>query len=1031
MNPKAASITWCLLCAVLLIGACTSVPAAGQGSQASPAAAATTPVMAPTVAAEAQAAPMPAAGAQPSQPVRADKKPKPTPAAGAQPSQPAKADKKPKPTPAAGEATAAPFVVPNILGRPTDRSVTVNVVPARDLEVYFEYGAAPGVYTGRTPPETHSGGQPFEVTLDGLPPNAHTYYRMRYRQPGAADFAADEERSFTTQRAPGSTFTFGIQGDSHPERLNKQFDPDLYTRTLASAAADRPDFYLTIGDDFSVDNLKTVNADTVAQLYVDQRRWLGLVGAPVFLVNGNHEQASMANLDGTPDNVAVWAQAARNAYYPQPAPDRFYTGDAEPVEFIGPLRDYYAFTWGDALFMVIDPYWHSPETVDNQFGADRQQKAKRDLWNVTLGEEQYQWFKQTLENSSAKYRFVFAHHVNGTGRGGVELAYTYEWGDAAGFPEHRPGWDKPIHQLMADNGVAIFFQGHDHIFVRQELDGVVYQTLPEPANPNYTYENAAAYRSGDKLPNSGHVRVTVSPAQVTVDYIRTYLPADEKDIQTNGDVAFSYTIPGGAPPQAAATPRSLPARLFTSPSPASPQPSTGTFPGTILLGSPTDRSVTACLLSGAGLEAYLEYGAASGAYTGQTTPVRLPAGEPVEVVMEGLKPDTSYFYRLRYRGTGETLYGADIGRSFHTQRQPGSAFTFTLDADPHYGDPSFNAAVYSVTLRSALTDRPDFHIDIGDTFMTEKLAPASYEEAAAPYREMRPFFGILAPYAPLFLVNGNHDGELGWRSNGPAQGKGRDSTGNLAVWATQARRTYYPVPEPGGFYTGSTGTPGAGGSAAGPLTGVRDSYYAWTWGDALFVVLDPFWYSTVKPQPGGGNWDLTLGEEQYRWLQQTLETSKARFKFVFAHNLVGGMDQNMRGGVEAAGMWEWGGRNADGSWGFTDQRPGWEAPIHQLLVDNHVTIFFHGHDHLFVKQELDGIVYQEVPQPSYASYDRTGSAAQYGYTHADVLGCCGYLRVAVSPAAVKVDYVRSYLPADENAQRKSGQVSYSYTVPAH
>ena len=87
-------------------------------------------------------------------------------------------------------------------------------------------------------------------------------------------------------------------------------------------------------------------------------------------------------------------------------------------------------TWGDALFVVIDPYWHSPQTVDNQFGVDREEKAKRDLWNVTLGEAQYQWFKRTLETSTAKYKFVFAHHVNGTGRGGIELADTYEWGNA-------------------------------------------------------------------------------------------------------------------------------------------------------------------------------------------------------------------------------------------------------------------------------------------------------------------------------------------------------------------------------------------------------------------------------------------------------------------------------------------------------------------------------------------------------------------------------------------------------------------------
>jgi hypothetical protein len=36
-------------------------------------------------------------------------------------------------------------------------------------------------------------------------------------------------------------------------------------------------------------------------------------------------------------------------------------------------------------------------------------------------------------------------------------------------------------------------------------------------------------------------------------------------------------------------------------------------------------------------------------------------------------------------------------------------------------------------------------------------------------------------------------------------------------------------------------------------------------------------------------------------------------------------------------------------------------PIHQLLLENHVTTVFHGHDHLFAKQELDGIIYQEVP----------------------------------------------------------------------
>jgi hypothetical protein len=415
------------------------------------------------------------------------------------------------------------FVATEILGRPTNTSVTVNVIPAVDMDVVITYGTASGA--AQTITAAGKANTPQEIQFSNLQPATEYFYTVN----------GGTQHTFVTQRLPGSTFTFAIQGDSHPERVKNQFSADLYTKTLLSAASIQPDFYLTIGDDFSVDTLKDVNPQSVTQLYINQRQWLGLVDAPIFLVNGNHEQASLANLNGTADNVAVWAQTARNAYYPQPAPDSFYTGDAEPVEFIGQLRDYYAFTWGDTLFVVIDPYWHSPQTVDNQFGADRDQKKNRDLWNVTLGEAQYQWFKQTLETSNAKYKFVFTHHVLGTGRGGIELANTFEWGDAANLAAHRPGWDKTIHQLMVDNGVTIFFQGHDHIFARQELDGIIYQSLPEPANPFYSWENAEAYQSGDKFPNSGHVRVTVSPTGVTVEYIRSYL--DKPD-----EVAFSYTV---------------------------------------------------------------------------------------------------------------------------------------------------------------------------------------------------------------------------------------------------------------------------------------------------------------------------------------------------------------------------------------------------------------------------------------------------------------------------------------------------------
>ncbi|QDU19802.1 metallophosphoesterase family protein [Urbifossiella limnaea] len=171
------------------------------------------------------------------------------------------------------------------------------------------------------------------------------------------------------------------------------------------------------------------------------------------------------------------------------------------------------------------------------------------MWGITIGDEQYRWFKRTLETSTARYTFVYAHHVMGTGRGGVEASELYEWGGgtrgkgaADEFRRRRPGWELPIHQLMARHKVSAFFQGHDHLFCKQERDGVVYQEAPLPADHGYSTYNADAYTSGVKLPNAGYLRVTVGPDEAAVEYVRCYLPKDETATRKTGDVAHAYTI---------------------------------------------------------------------------------------------------------------------------------------------------------------------------------------------------------------------------------------------------------------------------------------------------------------------------------------------------------------------------------------------------------------------------------------------------------------------------------------------------------
>jgi hypothetical protein len=294
---------------------------------------------------------------------------------------------------------------------------------------------------------------------------------------------------------------------------------------------------------------------------------------------------------------------------------------------------------------------------------------------------------------------------------------------------------------------------------------------------------------------------------------------------------------------------------------------------------------------------------------------------------------------------------------------------FTITADSHLDDHT-DLGLYRRTLTRAAADQPAFHIDLGDTFMSEKHTNRA--AAAQQYLDQRRFFTLLG--VPVHLVTGNHDGESGRYNDG--------STNCLALWSRAMRTNYFPEPlAPGGR-----------------------GYYAWETNNALFIVLDPFWYSP-RSRRGDDNWFRTLGRQQYDWLKNTLETSHARFKFVFIHHLVGGADRQGRGGVEVASLYEWGGKNGDGSEGFSARRRGWGMPIHQLLVTHGVTAVFHGHDHLYARQQLDGIVYQECPQPG-DPRGTTRSAAEYGYTHGVILGSSGYLRVSVGASAAKVEYVR-------------------------
>ena len=423
-----------------------------------------------------------------------------------------------------------------------------------------------------------------------------------------------------------------------------------------------------------------------------------------------------------------------------------------------------------------------------------------------------------------------------------------------------------------------------------------------------------------------------------------------------------------------------------------------------LLGIPTDKSVVFNAVSDKTLTAYIAYGKSATHLDQQTSQLVFQAEIPIEIEIDRLEANTAYFYELRFKKEGEANFTASTNGHFFTQRAKGESFSFAVEADPHLDEAS-NYTTFRNMLQNASEYQNDFLIDLGDNFLTEKFPV--FNEYYAEQRNLlyRHFWDNVCKSMPLFLVIGNHEGELRWRED-------------MLDIATATRKKYYPTPFPNDFYTGSDSV---------ESIGLRENYYAWNWGDALFVVIDMYGYTEVRSKDP---WCFTLGKKQYNWFKQTLGQSNAKYKFVFAHQLVGG-DSEGRGGTEIADYFEMGGENSDDSYGFNIQRPDWEKPLHQIMVENGVQIYFHGHDHFYAEQEKDGMIYQLVPQPSFPGYTNANDAENYGYFNGIILPNSGHLQVTVMDDSAKVEYIGAYHVDNAGKGLINGQVRRTYYVSSN
>ena len=331
---------------------------------------------------------------------------------------------------------------------------------------------------------------------------------------------------------------------------------------------------------------------------------------------------------------------------------------------------------------------------------------------------------------------------------------------------------------------------------------------------------------------------------------------------------------------------------------------TTTFTGTELLGRPKATSIAVSVVPNAAITLYYEYGTTTGVYTAQTTQTTAAAATPKVAVISGLTPNTKYYYRMRYSTDSGATWVARPEFSFQTQRATGSTFKFTITTDSHVNILLGSDTTWQNTLNDIKDDGADFEIDLGDTFAMDNgstsVALGDTAAAEQKYKDQLPYFNTISGSSPIYVVPGNHEQQEAWHLQGTL-------ANSLPVMGKNAEKKYFLNPVNDSFYSGDTGTYSY-------LSGdqLKQDYFAWTWGDALFVVISPFWTTTTKPyttSTGGGEtdatgsdnrWDWTLGQTQFNWLKTTLQNSTAKYKFVFAHQIVGG---NRR--VQSSELWAW------------------------------------------------------------------------------------------------------------------------------
>jgi len=408
----------------------------------------------------------------------------------------------------AGRGSESGLFLPPLLTRTTGTSIRISAMNGeKAAEAVIELRKEDTSEWARPQPALKASGyENFDWNLRDLRPATRYEYRVLLKPGSDESLRQAVTGSFRTQRKGPASYTAVLMTDPHTGYFPAGSGPVLtLDKVVQNASRAKAEFVLDLGDNVAWPGSREypqTNPGGALSAYARYRRQIGplSVNCPHFAVIGNWSGES----GKFPEQSIETAAIVRRNLLPGPNHQTYPQGGSE-------REDYYAFTWGDALYVMLNIQTYSKPSKPDRLPSLMADVNQIQEW--TLGEKQMSWFETTLKNATERFRFVCMHHPAG-GNAGDPLNTVYGRGGSRAW---NTGEQVRIHGLMKKHKVQIFFYGHDHVFVDDIVEGIHY-TLPGSCGApwKFTKEETGYERF---WPDSGHALLDVTPEKAGVTFI--------------------------------------------------------------------------------------------------------------------------------------------------------------------------------------------------------------------------------------------------------------------------------------------------------------------------------------------------------------------------------------------------------------------------------------------------------------------------------------------------------------------------------